>query len=183
MSTLTLNDYTPEEISEMSMVEIAYELMRNEKQPFVFGDLVKHVAEIKGLSEEQVMDRISYLYTDLNIDGRFIALGENRWGLRTWYPYEQAEEEVTQTVRRKKVKRTDDDEELDIELDEDFDDLDEDLDDDYEDLEDELDDLVSDESEEEDFDLDLDEEEDLDSDDTEDELEDDLEAEDEDDFL
>ncbi|RXJ02725.1 DNA-directed RNA polymerase subunit delta [Anaerobacillus alkaliphilus] len=179
---MTLNEYTPEEISEMSMVEIAYELMRNEKQPFAFGDLVKRVAEIKGLSEEYVSERISYLYADLNIDGRFIALGENRWGLRTWYPYEQADEEVTQTVRRKK-KKAEDDEDLEIELDEDFDDLDGDLDDEYEDLEDELDDLVSEENEEEDFDLDLDEEEDVDADDSEDDLDEDLEAEDEDDLL
>lgn len=180
MSILTLNEYTPHEIEEMSMVEIAYELMKGEKQPFAFADLVKRVAEIKGMEEAEVMKRISYLYTDLNIDGRFICLGENRWGLRTWYPYEQADEEVTQTVRRKKAKRTDEDEELDIDLDEDFDDLDGDLDDEYEDLEDELDDLVNDENEEdEDFDLDIEEDEELDTDDSEDDLDEDLEADDE----
>lgn len=178
-----LNEYTPEEIQEMSMVEIAFELMRNEKQPFVFGDLVKRVAEIKGMSESEVMDRISYLYTDLNVDGRFISLGENKWGLRTWYPYEQADEEVTQTIRRKKAKKSVDDDDLDIDLDEDFDDLDEDLDDEYEDLEDELDELVSEENEDEDFDLDIDsDDDDVDADDSEDDLDDELE-EDEDDLL
>ncbi|MFN7252067.1 MAG: DNA-directed RNA polymerase subunit delta [Anaerobacillus sp.] len=180
MSTLTLNEYTPEEIQEMSMIEIAYDLMKDTKQPFVFGDLVKQIAEIKGMSESEVMDRISYLYTDLNVDGRFICLGENRWGLRTWYPYEQADEEVTQTVRRKKVKKTDDDDDLVVELDEDFDDLDEDLDDEFEDLEDELDELVSDEDDEDDEDIDIDlDDDDADSDD---DLDVDLE-EDEDDIL
>ncbi len=174
---MTLNEYTPQEIEEMSMVEIAFELMKTEKQPFAFADLVKRVAEIKGLSESSVLDQISYLYTDLNIDGRFICLGENRWGLRAWYPYEQSEEEVTPTVRRKKAKVTDDD--LDIDLDEDFDDLEEELDDEFEDLEDELDDFINDEDEtEDDFDIDLDEET-VESDDSE-ELEEDEEQEQED---
>lgn len=176
---MTLNEYTPEEIKEMSMVEIAYDLMKDEKQPFVYGDLVKRIAEIKGMSENEVMDRISYLYTDLNVDGRFICLGDNRWGLRTWYPYEQAEEEVTQTVKRKKAKKKGDDDDLDIDLDEDFDDLEDELDDEFEDLEDELDELVSDEDDDDDVDIDLDDD-DVDPDD-EDEPE--LEEDDEDDLL
>lgn len=177
MPALTLNNYKPEEIKEMSMIEITFELMKEKKQPIVFNDLLKQIQEIKQLSEEEVMDRISYLYTDLNIDGRFICLGENRWGLRTWYPYEQAEEEVTPTVRRKKAKKTDDDD-IDVELDEDFDDFEEELDDDYEDLEDELDELVNDESEDtdEEFDLDIDEEE-ADIEDEDDNLEDDSDEE------
>ncbi|QOY37265.1 DNA-directed RNA polymerase subunit delta [Anaerobacillus isosaccharinicus] len=176
---MTLNEYTPEEIKEMSMVEIAFELMQDEKQPFVYGDLVKRVAEIKGMSENEVLDRIAYLYTDLNVDGRFICLGENRWGLRTWYPYEQAEEEVTQTVKRKKAKKKGDDDDLDTDLDEDFDDLEEELDDEFEDLEDELDELVSDEDDDEDVDIDLDDD-DVDADDEE---EPELEEDDEDDLL
>ncbi|WP_084787580.1 DNA-directed RNA polymerase subunit delta [Anaerobacillus alkalidiazotrophicus] len=169
---MTLDNYKPEEIKEMSMIEITYELMKAQKQPFEFSELVKKVAEIREMSEEEVMERVSYLYTDLNIDGRFISLGDNRWGLRTWYPYEQAEEEVTQTVRRKKAKKVDEDD-LDVELDEDFDDFDEEVDDEFEDLEDELDELVSEEDEsDEDFDLDLDEDSDEDEEDADIEEED-----------
>ncbi|WP_084034750.1 DNA-directed RNA polymerase subunit delta [Anaerobacillus alkalilacustris] len=164
---MTLDNYKPEEIKEMSMIEITYELMKAQKQPFEFSELVKKVGEIREMSEEEVMERVSYLYTDLNIDGRFISLGDNRWGLRTWYPYEQADEEVTQTVRRKKAKKVDEDD-LDVELDEDFDDFEEEVDDEFEDLEDELDELVSDEDEsDEDFDLDLDEDSDEDEEDAE----------------
>lgn len=148
MSRLSLKGYSPEEIKEMSMVEVAYELMVDTKQPFTYGDLVSQVAEIKEMSKEEVMERISYLYTDLNIDGRFISLGENRWGLRSWYPFEQADEEVTQTVRRKKAKVVEDEDE--------FVDEDDDLVDEYEDLEDELDELASEEDslEEENVDFD-----------------------------
>lgn len=153
---MTLKELKLEQIKEMSMVEIAFELLKEEKQPFAFHDLVKRVAEIKQLTDEEVAGRISYLYTDFNIDGRFISLGENRWGLKTWYPYEQADEEVPQTTRRKKAKVADDD------FEEDFDEIDGDLEDEYEDLEDELDELVSEEDEDDTEDEDFDDLDDLD---------------------
>ena len=56
--------------------------------------MVQEIAQVLGLSQEQVNAKIAQFYTDLNIDGRFINLGENRWGLRSWYPYEQIDEEI-----------------------------------------------------------------------------------------
>ena len=44
-------------------------------------------------------------YTDMNIDGRFLAIAENQWGLREWYPVEQIEEETAPTVKVRKKKR------------------------------------------------------------------------------
>ncbi len=69
-----------EELQELSMIELAYELLKEERQPFKYFDLVNRIAELKGMTKEQINERISFLYTDLNIDGRFLALGENRWG-------------------------------------------------------------------------------------------------------
>lgn len=137
------------------MIEITYELMKTEKQTFLFKDLIKRVAKLKGMNESEVKERISYLYTDLNIDGRFIALGENRWGLRTWYPYDESDEEITQTVRRKKAKKAADDKAA-LDLNAGFDDIDEDLEDEFEDLEDELDELVSDEDDDDEDDKNID---------------------------
>ncbi|WNF37260.1 DNA-directed RNA polymerase subunit delta [Bacillaceae bacterium IKA-2] len=156
---LALSKYKKEELKEMPMIEITYELMKTEKQTFLFKDLIKRVAKLKGMNESEVTDRISYLYTDLNIDGRFISLGENRWGLRTWYPYDESDEEITQTVRRKKAKKAADDKAA-LDLNAGFDDIDEDLEDEFEDLEDELDELVSEEDDDDedvdDKDIDLD---------------------------
>lgn len=183
---MALSDYKKEEIKEMPMIEITYELLKNnEKQPLLFKDIIKRVAKLKGMNESAVTDRISYLYTDLNIDGRFIALGENRWGLRTWYPYDESDEEVTQTVRRKKAKKAADDKAA-LDLNAGFDDIDEDLEDEFEDLEDELDELVSEEDDDDDdddeddakdidlddVDTDIDTEKDDDDDDEEEEEED-----------
>ena len=59
--------------------------------------MVQEIAQVLGLSQEQVNAKIAQFYTDLNIDGRFINLGENRWGLRSWYPYEQIDEDLAST--------------------------------------------------------------------------------------
>ncbi|MEH7379432.1 DNA-directed RNA polymerase subunit delta [Bacillus sp. JJ1533] len=182
---MSLDQYSPEQIKEMSMLEVAYEIFLGRKDAITFNELVDEVAKVLELSEEELRVRISQFYTDINIDGRFITLGDNRWGLRTWYPYEQIDEEVIHTEKPKKKKKgkkkKDEDDDLigfddldedDLDFDEDFDEEDEDIDD------------IEDEEEEEDFD-DIDDEEDFDEDedelleDEEYELEDDEELEEE----
>jgi DNA-directed RNA polymerase subunit delta len=182
---LSLKNLTDEQIKEMAMVEVAYELFLEGKKPYIFSELVKEISTHLGLTKQQVEDKIAQFYTDINIDGRFICVGENMWGLRTWYPYEQIEEEIVPVAKPKKKKakkgKIDDLEEDfdDIEEDLDYDDLDEfddtDEDDDEEDfddiddtdLDDDDDDIIDDDDEE--FDLDEDDEDDDDLDDEEEE--------------
>ena len=138
---MNLQAMSKDELQELSMVEIAYSIMKEEHNPYDYYDLLKKVAEVKEMSEEEVNLRIANLYTEMNIDGRFHSLGDNRWGLKSWYPLEQAEEEITTPIpKRKKAKASADD--VDV-LDEDFDDYD----DEYEDLEDELDVISKDDDE------------------------------------
>ncbi len=162
--TLNLKEMEKEELQELSMVEVAFSIMVEERKPFDYHELVKRVAEIRGMTKEQLNNRIAFLYTDLNIDGRFLTLGDNQWGLKSWYPLEQAEEEITAPVKpRKKVKADIDD------LDDDFDDVD----DEFEDLEDELDVISSaEDADDDDFDDD-DEVETFGDDDTDDDDDDD----------
>ena len=63
------------------------------------------VASLMGLSEQVVKQRIAQFYTDVNIDGRFLSLGENQWGLRVWYPVDQVVEEIVNPVKAKKKKK------------------------------------------------------------------------------
>jgi DNA-directed RNA polymerase subunit delta len=171
---MKLQQLEKEELQEMSMVEVAFEIMKDERTPYDYYDLVNKVAEVKEMSKEEVEQRISNLYTDMNIDGRFHSLGDNRWGLKSWYPLEQAEEEITTPVKpRKKAKAALDDVDT---LDDGF----EDYEDEYEDLEDELDEISNgDDLDEDDDDTDFDDtDEDLDLDDTDDD--EDLEEDDED---
>ncbi|MDR7073877.1 DNA-directed RNA polymerase subunit delta [Fictibacillus barbaricus] len=163
-----LKTYTKEQVSEMSMVEIAFEILQDQKKPVQFYDLVKQITEIKGLTKTAVEARIAYFYTDMNIDGRFVSLGDNQWGLKTWYPVESSEEELGATnkpTKRKKASEDDYDFEEDFD-DEDFDELD---------VEDEFvqedDDLADDDSDDDDDDEELefeDDDEDFDDEDDED---------------
>lgn len=185
MPALSINQFSKEEIKEMSLVEIAYELLLQKKEAVSFNELVEEIAQIKELSKEEITARIAQFYTDLNVDGRFTAIGDNRWGLKTWYSVDQVEEEAVHTVKAKKKKKSkkaldDDFDEFDVEEDlVDLDELEEDLDDDSEDvLLDEEEDVLLDDVEE-DLDDDLIEDEDFEIDEEEeDEEEEDFEEED-----
>ncbi|WP_042463630.1 DNA-directed RNA polymerase subunit delta [Neobacillus dielmonensis] len=179
---MSLAQYSKEELQDLALIEIAFEYLNNSKQPVGFNELVNEIATALGLSEQEMRSRLAQFYTDINIDGRFLSLGENRWGLRTWYPVDTAEEDVITPVKPKKKKAKkvvdedlDDFDEIEEDYDEldDFDEEDDVLDDELDDIDDEIDD-IDDEFEEDDEVLEDDEEFDLDEDE---ELEEDLETE------
>ncbi|EEM03044.1 DNA-directed RNA polymerase subunit delta [Bacillus pseudomycoides] len=147
---------SPEELKELSMIEVVHSVLEDKRQATSFHDLVQEIAQVLGLSQEQVAAKIAQFYTDLNIDGRFINLGENRWGIRSWYPYEQIDEEILPQPKPKKKRKVEEEEDFDDYIEEDEDDFDgDDEEDDVEDLDkvldedDDLDDLDEDDEEEE----------------------------------
>ena len=102
---MDFKQYSPEELKECSMIEVVHSVLGDKKQATTFNELVQEIAQVLGLSQEQVNAKIAQFYTDLNIDGRFINLGENRWGLRSWYPYEQIDEEILPQPKPKKKRK------------------------------------------------------------------------------
>ncbi len=113
---------------ELSMIEVAHAILEEKGDTIAFADLTNEIQNYLGKSDEEVRARLSQFYTELNEDGSFISLGENVWGLRSWYPYESVDEEVnhpedeedqpTKKKRRKKVNAfladvTDDDDVID----------------------------------------------------------------------
>src|SRR5699024_5282266 len=66
---------------------------------------------------------------DLNIDGRFMALGSNVWGLKRWYPADQTTEKSLAASRKRsqEEEELEDDEFLDEEDDEGLVDVDDEL--------------------------------------------------------
>jgi DNA-directed RNA polymerase subunit delta len=146
----------PEKLSEMALVDIAYEILRETNRPYNFRELMDELAALRGLSEEQKMAMIAQVYTEVNIDGRFVCLGDNTWGLKRWYPTDTVEE--TQEGGKKKKIILDDDFDDDYELEEEL--VEEYEEDDiaiFEDEEEFLDDADLDD----DLDADLDDEEEL----------------------
>jgi DNA-directed RNA polymerase subunit delta len=184
---LNLAQYSKEQLSEMSMLELAYLILsgKSERSALPFKAILDEIISILDLSDEEVRTKVAQFYTDLNIDGRFISVGENQWGLRSWYPYDQIDEEVVPVAKpkKKKAKKVVDEEfedteeeeleyeELDNLEDEDGDDSDEELEDeDFDNLdEDEFDDEVIDDDDYDLEDEEMEDDEDYDEKDEEDE--------------
>jgi DNA-directed RNA polymerase subunit delta len=139
---VSIRDLDREVLLEMSMVDIVFALLKEgNKQPRPYSELIDEVAKIKGFTEKQKLEAMPRLYTEINIDGRFNGLGDNVWGLRSWYPVEQVEEIVITDLKKKpKKKKVKDDLDDDDFLDDDYLD-DEDLDDELVDEDDDIDDI------------------------------------------
>ena len=73
-----------------SMLDIAYDALKNSKEPLSFKDLVAAVAKENGLSEEETKKKLAQFYTNLSIDGRFVVLSDNFWDLRERVPFAKA---------------------------------------------------------------------------------------------
>lgn len=70
-----------------SKTDIAYRLMSKRKKERSFYDLWEDVkAELVKLYGEEVIENIdediSFFYTNLTLDGRFVNVGDNKWNLR-----------------------------------------------------------------------------------------------------
>jgi len=173
-----------EQLEKYSMIEMAVALLKQEKKAMNYRDIFEEITELKQLDGAERDEAFAQFYTDLNLDGRFLYLGQGIWGLKVWYPVDQIDEEITEEPKKKKKKKVKkkeiepsidhpvEEEEEDLtEIPIDFiakkDDEDEDDDDDLELDELDDDDLFDDDEDEEDYDEDDDEDDASDDDDEE----------------
>ncbi|WP_230678572.1 DNA-directed RNA polymerase subunit delta [Lacticaseibacillus zhaodongensis] len=89
------------------MIEVAHAILEEKGETMAFVDIANEIQTFLGKSDEEIRERLPQFFTDLNIDGSFISLGDNVWGLRSWYPFESVDEEVNhpeedETPQRKK---------------------------------------------------------------------------------
>ena len=99
--------------NELSMIEVAHAILEQLGDVMDFSDLVNQIQNYLETSDSEIRDSLAQFYTDLNIDGSFISLGDNRWGLRSWYAIDSIDEEVNHgiddededTPRRRKRKK------------------------------------------------------------------------------
>ncbi len=161
MHELNFREMTKEQLTEESLINLAYAVLNEKRASVSFNDLLKIIQELVGYSDEEMKSRLLQFYTDINIDGRFLYNQETGWGLREWFKVEQIEEETAPSVKTQKKKSKaafDEDEDLDdVELDEE----DIDFDEDFEEFVDE-EELDEEEEDKEDIDFDDDELEDID---------------------
>jgi len=156
-----------------SLIDFVYEILQETgEQPVSFDEIREQIRQnYTFASEEEELEKIAQLYTDMNIDGLFVNLGANRWALRVWYPFDKSDEDLVIEARQRG--------ELD-EFEEDLDETDEGI----VDIEDDLDVFAKGEDfDASEFETDDDAEKVPNLDDFEDEdLDDDLDVEDEDDL-
>lgn len=124
---------TKEQLREESLIELAFAIFESRREPITLPHLMDEIRKLTGVTKKEMEARLPQFYTDLNIDGRFMAVNEGSWSLREWYPVDQILEETAPVVktRKKKKKASDEDdydeEDLDVEV----------FEDDYEELGDE----------------------------------------------
>lgn len=111
MYRLKLDVFADANKAELSMIEVAHAILNEKGDTMPFVDIANEIQTYLGKSDEEIRERLPQFYTDLNVDGSFISLGDNVWGLRAWYPYDSVDEEVNhpededETPRRKKRKK------------------------------------------------------------------------------
>lgn len=148
-----------ENVSQMSLLEIAVQLMEQKRSPQNIRTLIKEVFEIKGIVDEDG-SLTAQLYIDITTSSKFVYMGEDEWDLKLRQSLDQYDKDGSafNTGIEEEEEEIDDLDEDD--LDEDYDE-----DDDDEDEEDTDDEYFDDEDEDYDED-DSDDEDELDDDET-----------------
>lgn len=91
---MALTQFDGQNKAELSMIEVARAILSDRHDTMAFNDLLNEVQSFTGKSDEEIRARLAQFYTDLNTDGSFISLGDNMWGLRSWYPIDSIDEAV-----------------------------------------------------------------------------------------
>ncbi len=70
---------------DLSVVEIAYRILKDRREPIKYRELVEQIIELRGLKPGQDPAKAkARIHTELNIDRRFVNQGKGLCGLREW---------------------------------------------------------------------------------------------------
>ena len=136
---MKLNDIPEYELETMNYDDIAYIILKDEKQKMKINELFKKVCDALKLPEELFEEKIADFFELLTTDKRFIMLEDGYWDLKEFHnPKVVVDDEEDDLITNEEIEEQDDDlvEEQDDEDDIFYDtDTDDDLpDDDLEDL-------------------------------------------------
>ncbi|MFD2922915.1 DNA-directed RNA polymerase subunit delta [Halobacillus naozhouensis] len=102
---MSVKELSKKQIEEISMIDFATLILEEKREAMDFNDIFDRISSMKGFTEAQKEQYIAQFYTDLNVDGQFMTIGTNRWGLKSWYPVEQIEEEIASLAQKRKKKK------------------------------------------------------------------------------
>ena len=114
---MNFREMTKEQLQEESLINLAFAILTDRREALELSELFQAIQDVTGYTDAEMETKKLQFYTDMNIDGRFLATSEYKWGLREWYPVDTIEEESAPTVkvRKKKAKVADDEDEEIIE--------------------------------------------------------------------
>ncbi|GAB4269481.1 DNA-directed RNA polymerase subunit delta [Thermincola ferriacetica] len=72
--------------AQMSEVDLAHAILKAKGQPLYYRELIEQVLEVKPVTGKDLGHIIAGIHTELNLDGRFVHIGQGVWGLREWAP-------------------------------------------------------------------------------------------------
>lgn len=70
--------------------DVAYEVLAQHGAPMHYKDLLAEVLRLKGMEKTTDAGRlVASILTDINLDSRFVHMGQGQWALRRWAPKQQ----------------------------------------------------------------------------------------------
>lgn len=155
-----------ENISQMSLLEVAISLMEQKRSVQNIYALIKEVLEMKGIVDEDNA-HAAQLYIDITTSSKFVYMGNDEWDLKSRQSLDEFDKDGSAFNSSEDFEDLDEVEDLDEDdLDDDDDEFNDDLD------EDDDDDLDDDDDDDDSYDDDDDLDDDDDSYDDEDDLDD-----------
>lgn len=145
-----------ENVSNLSLIEVAVELLREKNAPTNINDLIDEVMELKGLND---LDSKTGLYVDITTSSTFVYLGDGMWDLKVNQSLDEFDKDGADFTKKEDLSDLDHDNE-DAPYEEDEDDYEES--EDLEEDEDEEDNHDEDNEDEEESEGDYDESDDYD---------------------
>ncbi|MFA6620104.1 MAG: DNA-directed RNA polymerase subunit delta [Bacilli bacterium] len=92
-----------------SMLDVAYTIMSKAKKEMTFADLYEQIVKELAMNDDEKKSHLGEFYTELTLDGRFVALTDNGWDLRTRHTYDKVHIDVNDVYSD--VEEGDEDEE------------------------------------------------------------------------
>ena len=78
--------------AKKSMTDVAYDILSTKKRAVPFNKLWEDVSKETGISN----DRVASFYSDLSLDGRFIALDGNKWDLKSHRTFAETQIDISE---------------------------------------------------------------------------------------
>lgn len=77
--------HEPAPWTDLSVVDVAYQILKERREPMKYKDLVEEVLSLKGLKPGQSLSRLmAKAHTEISLDNRFLNRGSGMCGLREW---------------------------------------------------------------------------------------------------